>query len=85
MDLVILVQDFLFLAGQHQTGQAREKNSNAIHSLNPESSCRVGSVFLGQACVQHSKHSLPMNSKSSSNVGTVTIRRSHDTNMPSLR
>ena len=58
--------------------------SSSIDSLHSQSSCRVGAVSPGQACMHHTVDSLPLCRQPVSNMRAVALGTSDNTNMGCL-
>ena len=73
VDLVLLVQHMLLLAGENQACQARQENWQSIHSLYSKGCIRVCTVSFGKASILQPIHCSPVRSKSGNYVVAVTI------------
>ena len=80
----MLINNVFLLAGQDHTCQPRQQDGCSKDSLHPDGCCRVCSVSFGCARVKESKNSFSVGSETSSNIKTISIWRTHDSNMRGL-
>ena len=70
-----------FLTGENQRGQSREKDRNAVQSLNTDTSCWVSSVTSCHSSGKEGEDSTSVGREPGEDVGTISVDAPNNANM----